>query len=114
MQSNRRTCRRRPMSWAFALAAVVAAGVFLWRLAPRPAIGREDRQEEASRAREGHRAVAEAELALALARRDAAALVKIAEAHAAATASEREYREKRQRSHRRAGEAGRRGSPAGR
>ena len=69
--------------------------VFLWRLAPRPAIGREDRQEEASRAREGHRAVAEAELALALARRDAAALgVKIAEAHAAATASEREYREK--------------------
>ena len=95
MQTNRRTSRRRPVSWAFALAAVVAAGVFPWRLAPRPAIGREDRQEEASRAREGHRAVAEAELALALARRDAAALgVKIAEAHAAAAAAEREYREK--------------------
>ena len=94
MQTNRRTSRRRPVSWAFALAAVVAAGVFPWRLAPRPAIGREDRQEEASRAREGHRG-RRGRTVLALARRDAAALgVKIAEAHAAAAAAEREYREK--------------------
>ena len=72
MQTNRRTSRRRPVSWAFALAAVGVAGMIPWRLAPRPAIGQRDRRGEASRAREGHRAVAEAELALALARRDAA------------------------------------------
>ncbi len=91
MATDRPRRGRRPRFRAFFLPAIIAG------IHANEALARGGPEEQAATAREGHRAVAEAELAPAQARREAAALgVKIAQVAGVAAAAERGYRVKPQ------------------